>query len=116
MAAKLRTPIVETNAPFLPSRMTQEIVYAAKAVNAGVADKGQQAMFIGWVVNEVCKTYEMSYRPKDEGRRDSDFAEGKRYCGNELVRAINMSPEAIKSLPKFGSKGNSGEDDEIQNF
>ena len=31
----------------------------------------------------------MSYRPGEEGRRDTDFAEGKRFVGRELFKLLH---------------------------
>lgn len=112
MAVQRRAIAVPENAPYLPSHVFQEVAYAIRGVNAGTADASQQALAVRWIVHEVTKAYDMSYRP--ESARDSDFAEGKRYVGNELIRVINMTNEAVARLPKMRASG-AGEDDEIQN-
>lgn len=43
-----------------------------------------------WIINVLCDTYGMSYRPGENGRRDTDFAEGARNVGLQLVHLCNL--------------------------
>lgn len=64
------------------------IVYAIKALAAGVANEGQQRRALAWIINVVSETYESTYYP--ESVRDTDFASGKRWVGQQIVGLVNM--------------------------
>lgn len=55
----------------------------------------------------------MPYRPGSQS--DTDFAMGKMFVGQQIVKFIKMEPDAITRLPKIAPSG-PGEDDEIQNM
>lgn len=113
MAIKPVRVEIPENAPYLPPRANQEIAWALKGLHAGEADKGQQTMAINWIIFELARYQDMSYRPNSA--RDSDFAEGKRYCGAQLVRLIQMTPERISKLPRLGA-ATQEDDDSIRNM
>ena len=94
------------NAPYRPARLSTTIVYAIKALPDGKADAAQQSALLHWLLYEATKAYDMSFRPGGEdGKRDSDFAEGKRFVGLQIVRAFNMSPEEVAELKKQEDAG-----------
>lgn len=71
---------------------------AVKALVAGVANEGQQKAVLALIINRLCGTYDLSFRPGGlAGVRASDFAEGKRYVGNQLVRLTKL---VIKQKPQ----------------
>jgi hypothetical protein len=43
-----------------------------------------------YIINVLAATYDMPYRPGDEGRRDTDFACGKAFVGLTLVRMTKI--------------------------
>ena len=61
---------------------------AIKALAAGVANEGQQKRALKWIIETVCATYDQSYRPDSE--RETVFAEGRRYVGLTLVKAVHL--------------------------
>ena len=61
-----------------------------QALAQGTATPEMQRDALKWIVEIGAATYDMSYRPGDNGRRDSDFAEGKRHVGNTLVRMTKI--------------------------
>ena len=62
-------------------------VSAIKAVTAGTATPEQQQRAMQYIVVVLCATDDMSFRPGGEdGRRDTDFAEGARFVGNQIKR------------------------------
>jgi hypothetical protein len=81
----LKKPAVQ---PWHPAPYEEADVYAIKALAAGKASEGQQQRALGWIVNILCGTYDMSYRPGSE--RDTTFAEGKRHVGNQLVKLTKI--------------------------
>lgn len=64
-------------------------VAALKSLALGTADEDQQIRALKFIIDEICLTYDMSYRPDSE--RDTAFAEGKRYVGNAILRAIKAN-------------------------
>lgn len=113
MAVRTKPVVIPANAPYQPVSLTQEIAWAIKGVATGTADAGQQSIFMKWLVWDCAKTYEMSFRAEGpHPQKDQDFAEGKRFVGNSLIRVINMTPEMVAQYPKMGGAG-PGEDDEM---
>jgi hypothetical protein len=64
---------------------------AVQAMVRGQANSDQQMRVLALLINGVCGTYDLSYRP--DGDRDTAFAEGKRFVGLQLVKltAVNIS-------------------------
>jgi hypothetical protein len=79
----MKKPAVQ---PWHPAPYEEADVYAIKALAAGVANEGQQQRALGWIVNTLCGTYDLSYRDGDNGDRNTVFAEGKRFVGLQLVK------------------------------
>jgi len=76
--------------PWEPPPADEQDVRAIKALAAGVASEGQQRIALAWIINRAAGTYDLSFRPGPEGSRLTDFAEGKRFVGLQLVRLINI--------------------------
>lgn len=81
---------------------------AVQAMVRGEATADQQLRVLALVINKLAGTYDLSYRPGgEEGRRDTDFAEGKRYVGLQLVTMTKVDVaelerrerEALKNSP-----------------
>lgn len=67
---------------------------AIKALAAGVASESQQKLVLSLIINGICDTYGLSFRPGGlAGVRASDFAEGKRHVGNQIVRLTKIVPK-----------------------
>jgi hypothetical protein len=67
---------------------------AIQALHRGDADADQQKRALKFIIEDICKTYDMSYRP--DNPNDTTFAEGKRYVGNEIIRMIKMNLSALR--------------------
>jgi hypothetical protein len=77
--------------PYNPPAYDDQIVIAIQMLSEGKANEGQQTMALDWIVHELCKTYDLSYRPNEfGGDRDTVFAEGKRFVGLELVKMTKL--------------------------
>jgi hypothetical protein len=88
--AKKPTPIP----PYLPPEYTKPDVTALIALANGTATEFQQKRVVDLVVNRLCETYGLSYRPGgNEADRDTAFAEGKRFVGLQLVKLLNSNPD-----------------------
>jgi hypothetical protein len=86
----LKKPTVQ---PWHPAPYDEADVYAIKALVAGVANEGQQKRALGWIINTLCGTYDLSFRPGDGGDRDTVFAEGKRHVGMQIVKLTKVIPK-----------------------
>lgn len=76
------------NAPWFPVEYDQATVRAVKDVAAGTATPDQQQRAMKWIIEHACGTYELSYRPTSD--RDTSFAEGRRFVGLQIVKAVNL--------------------------
>ncbi len=78
-------------------------VGAIQALAKGQASEYQQVRALKWIVDVACATYDQSYRPGGEdGRRDSDFAEGRRFVGNQIVKLTKINPELLRKKDARG--------------
>ena len=77
--------------PWHPAPYEPADVYAIKALVSGVANEGQQKRALDWIVNTLCETYGLSFRPGDNGDRDTVFAEGKRHVGMQIVKLTKIA-------------------------
>ena len=80
--------------PWHPAPYTEADTAAIKALIAGNANDGQQQRAINWIVYTLCGTYDLSFRPGEDGERDTAFAEGKRFIGLQLVKQVKLTTQA----------------------
>ena len=74
--------------PWLPPDHDESVIYAFRSLVAGVANEGQQKLLVDYL-KYITDLDAMSYRPGEDGRRDTDFAEGKRFVGRELFKLLH---------------------------
>lgn len=82
--------------PWELPELAEPEVYAIKALAAGVANDGQQKMALKAIIMKIAATYDMSFRPGgDDGRRATDFAQGKQFVGQRILEVIGrpMKPQ-----------------------
>jgi hypothetical protein len=84
------TPPWQVNAP------EAMIANAFEALQRGHASAHQQKLAMTWLVYECCDYYGLSFRPGEDGRRDTDFAEGKRFVGAQVVKMMNIKAGMLK--------------------
>lgn len=77
-------------APWLPASYEPVDTAAIHALQAGNASSGQQQRALAWIINTLCGTYDLSYRPGEDGDRETAFAEGKRHVGLQLVKQLKI--------------------------
>jgi hypothetical protein len=84
--------------PWFPYNWSRQLnaVYALKALQAGEATKDQQQIALDFLIKHLCGTYDMSYIP--DSPRDTDFAEGKRWVGNQMIKLIKLTGEEIEAV------------------
>jgi hypothetical protein len=70
---------------------------AIQALMRGDADKGKQQRALKFIIENICGTYDVSFRPGgEEGRRDTDFAEGRRFTGLQIVKFLKLNLSALR--------------------
>lgn len=86
---------------WMPADYDAADVEAMQACARGEANEHQQKRVVDWVINKAAGAYELSFRSDaDGGERETAFAEGRRFVGMQVVKAVNMSPKIIAELRK----------------
>lgn len=81
---------IADNAPWKPVKYEPADAAAIQALAKGNATPDQQKRALAWIIKNCARTYDLSYRPGEDGRRDTDFAEGRRSVGLQLVMMVNV--------------------------
>ena len=80
--------------PWHLMRLDDADIFAVQAVAQGVANEAQQQRAYDLIVRTLCETDRMTFWPGGEdGRRATDFAEGKRWVGLQLRRIEKLRPD-----------------------
>ncbi len=81
--------------PYLPVKIMSHNAGAVQALIRGDCPAHLQQDFIRWLIEDVCKTYDQSYR---HDTHDTAFAEGSRHVGNTIVKASKLDPAKLSKL------------------
>lgn len=85
-------------ASWLPPKWDPADAAAIQALARGEADAHQQKRALDWIINAACATYDMSFQPGgEEGRRATDFAEGRRMVGSQIVKLIKVNLSRLRT-------------------
>jgi hypothetical protein len=71
-----------------------------QALAQGTATPEMQRAALAWIIEIGAATYDMPYRPGDSGRRDTDFACGKAFVGQTLVRMTKIPLKSFNQPQK----------------
>lgn len=93
---KTERQAVADHAPWKPVAYHLADAGALQALLRGDASADQQQRALKYVIEAIAGTYEVSYRPGEEGRRDTDFAEGRRYVGLQIVKLLKLNLAALR--------------------
>ena len=80
--------------PWKPAEWDPEDAHAVQAVMYGRASEDQQKRAMLFIVNQICGTYDLSYRPASD--RDTVFAEGKRFVGLQLIKFAKLNISRLR--------------------
>ncbi len=87
----------------MPPDYDDGVIYAIRAFKEGKANEGQQQHLWRWL-SYVCAAddyQDLSFRPGgEEGRRATDFAEGKRFVFQQIKKLLNPTYTPKKPTPK----------------
>lgn len=85
-----------SSAPWMPVQYKKADVAALQAMRRGEANADQQLRALEYILDTICDRTGMSFRPGPDGARDTDFAEGRRFVGNQIVKLTNLPLSKIK--------------------
>lgn len=80
--------------PWHPTPYDTREAAAFQALQAGKANDYQQQLALKWLIEKCCGTYETQYFA--DNPRNTDFALGKRWVGQQLVKLLNLKLGLIK--------------------
>ncbi len=84
--------------PWKPPKYDLGDADAIQALGRGEATADQQIRVLVFIQDVICNRNDMSYRPGPDGDRNTVFAEGKRYVGNQIFK--------LSTLPLGKLRGN----------
>ena len=81
----------------MPVTYIKADVAALQALRRCEATKDQQRRVMEFILDKICDRNGMSFRPGGlEGARETDFAEGRRFVGNQIVKLTKIPLSKIK--------------------
>lgn len=90
--------------PWMPPEYHLADVSALQALQRGEADPDQQKRALKYLIEAVCATYDLSYRPSST--RDTDFAEGRRFVGLQIVKLLKINISRLKEAERQREEAN----------
>lgn len=82
--------------PWTPANYDIIDVQAIQALMRGDATPDQQQRALRWIIEQAAGTYDQSFYPGGEdGRRNTDFAEGRRFVGNQIVKLTRLNASSL---------------------
>lgn len=84
---------------YAPPPFTAATIRAMQALFKGEADDIQQKHALDWIIRHAARKDDLPFRPGGlEGDRETAFACGRMFVGQEIVKLINMTPQFIREL------------------
>lgn len=80
--------------PYKPVQYEAADVTAIQQLEQGECTPDLQKRALKWIIETVCATYDMSYRPGDT--HETAFAEGRRFAGNSIVKMLKLNPSKVR--------------------
>lgn len=62
-----------------------------QALRDGKANDVQQKHALEWIINEASRTYDQPYRPGVDGERETAFACGRMFVGQQIIKVMKLS-------------------------
>lgn len=89
---------VDRSKPYTPAPYSKYDVMAFKALSLGLASPHQQQRCLNWLVNQAARTYDLPYHPGGDGDRDTAFASGKMFVGQQVVKLVNYDNALLNRM------------------
>lgn len=77
-----------------PAKYEKRHAYAMRALATGTASAHQQQLALDWIIHLAAGTYDTSFSPDNHSL--TDFAEGRRFVGTQIVKLTLVDPEKLK--------------------
>ncbi len=88
---KRKQQIIDDHAPWRLTPWEPEIASAVQAMVRGDCPSNLQQRLIAFIIYEMCGAGDLHYRPGGiEQQRDTDFALGKAWVGQQLVKLTKV--------------------------
>lgn len=88
----------------MPVECVKADAAALQAVRRGEATPDQQARAMEFIVGTVSDRNGMSFYPGPDGDRETAFAEGRRFVGNQIVKLTNTPLSRFDKEPDMPLK------------
>lgn len=86
--------------PWFPPNWDIADAGAIQALVRGDAMPHQQQRALKFIVEKLCATYDVSFRPGGlEGQRETDFAEAKRWVGLQIIKLTVLNLHKLTKEP-----------------
>jgi hypothetical protein len=79
--------------PYAPAEYEAQHVSAVQLLEKGECPEHLQKEFLRWLIEDVCRTYDMSYRVEP---CDTAFAEGRRFSGNQVIKMLKLDASKVR--------------------
>lgn len=104
---KPRKHVPRVQPAFQPGEWEQADISALQALEHGRATPEQQKRALRWILHQACKYTDVLYRPGEDGRRDTDFALGRAFPAQQIVKLLRLN---LAALPKRDARADPHED------
>lgn len=94
-------PVAGMEVPYLPAPYEPHHIGAVQALARGDCPEHLQKEFLRWLIEDVCSTYDQSYRVDPY---NTAFAEGKRFCGNQVIKMLHLDAVKVSKQTKARSE------------
>jgi len=81
--------------PYAPAAYEAQHVSAVQLLEQGDCPPHLQKEFLRWLVEDVCRTYDMSFRFDPY---QTAFAEGRRFPGNQVIKMLKLQASKLRSV------------------
>lgn len=92
------------HAPWKPAPWTDEDAGALQALYRGSAEPHQQKAALDYIINTLCGTYDAHFHAGPDGARNTDFALGRAFAGQQIVKMLKLNLTALRT----GRRGEQG--------
>lgn len=82
--------------PTEPAPASEQEIYALQALYAGEATDHQQKMALQWIINHASGAYTPSFVKGADGERDTNFALGRAFVGQQIIGLLKINMLAFK--------------------
>ncbi|MEL6204116.1 MAG: hypothetical protein AAFR47_02225 [Pseudomonadota bacterium] len=88
--------------PIALTKADKATVHAIKALAEGKASGEQQRLAWTFIVERIGAFSDLSYRPGLDGRRDTDFHEGRRFVAAQMLKIATLPHNLLIEEDKDG--------------